>query len=499
MQQIKIALSATLFLIALLPAGRLLSQANQPVLIDAWITTADRSMLFEKQKDSIKLFAGNNGWGPTIVIDDKQSMQTMDGFGFALTGGSAGLIVKMSPAARTSLLQQLFGADGTNAGVSYIRLTIGASDMNSFVFSYDDMPKGETDPELKKFSLAQDLKDVVPVMKEILAINPTIKILASPWSAPTWMKTNEAAKKGFLKKDYYPVYAQYFVKYIQAMKQQGIPVDAITIQNEPLNANNTPSMPWHAADAAAFIKTNLGPAFKAAGISTKIILFDHNCDRPDYPLLILNDPEAAQYVNGSGFHHYAGDMSALNTLHLARPDKDLYFTEQMVIEDAGSKELNIAEPVKDLIIEAPRNWSKNVLLWNLAADPLNGPHTDDGGCPMCQGAITIDGNNVSWNIAFYAIKHASKFVRPGSVRIASTYPGDITVALSSDEEQSSVMRAMLVKNNDLLPNVAYKTPAGKIVLIVANDKTQEQYFRIQYNGMTANLKLAAGAVGTYTW
>jgi glucosylceramidase len=371
--------------------------------------------------------------------------------------------------------------------------------MNSYVFSYDDLPKGETDFDLKKFSLAQDLKDVVPVMKEILAINPLIKILGSPWSAPTWMKTNGAPKKGFLKKECYAVYAKYFVKYLQAMKQEGINIDAISIQNEPLNANNTPSMPWYAPDAAAFIKNNLGPAFRSAGINTKIILFDHNCDRFDYPLSILNDPEAAQYVDGSGFHLYGGDISALNIVHMARPDKNLYFTEQMVVESPGAKPMNIVEPVKDLIIAAPRNWSKNVLLWNLAADSLNGPHTNDGGCPMCQGAITIDGNNVSWNIAFYAVVHASKFVRPGSVRIASTYPGEPVVSLTNDEEQPATMRASFIQNSDVLPNVAYKTPDGKIVLIVANDRNTLQHFRIQYKGMMANLKLKAGSVGTYVW
>lgn len=196
------------------------AQTVRPILVESWITNADRSALFEKQKDSIQFVSGNKGWGTPIVIDDNQPMQSMDGFGFALTGGSAGLIISMNAAERTKLLHQLFSVDGNGAGISYIRLSIGASDMNSFVFSYDDLQDGETDFDLKKFSLSQDLKDVVPVMKEILAINPSIKILGSPWSAPTWMKTNNKAKKGFLKKECYDVYARYFVKYIQAMKKK---------------------------------------------------------------------------------------------------------------------------------------------------------------------------------------------------------------------------------------------------------------------------------------
>jgi len=488
-----------LIILALLSANPGLAQTTKPIFIESWITNADRSMLFQKQKDTIRFSNNGRARGTAIIIDENQTMQTMDGFGFALTGGSAELLSKMNAGERSKVLHQLFDKDGTNAGVSYIRLSIGSSDMNSFVFSYDDLAKGEADFELKKFSLAQDLKDVVPVMKEILAINPAIKILGSPWSAPTWMKTNDAAKKGFLKKECYSVYANYFVKYITAMKKEGISIDAVTIQNEPLNANNTPSMPWYAPDASEFIKTNLGPAFKMAGITTKIILFDHNCDRPDYPLSILNDPEAAQYVDGSGFHHYGGDMTALSTVHMARPDKNLYFTEQMVVEDATAIPMKIASPVKDLIIGAPRNWSKNVILWNLAADPSNGPHTNDGGCPSCQGAITIDGNNVSWNIAYYAVAHASKFVRPGSVRIASTYPGDASVSFTNDEEQPSVIRPTIIENSDVLPNVAYKTPDGKIVLIVVNDKNLPRNFRIQFKGMSATLKLAAGSVGTYVW
>ena len=214
---------------------------------------------------------------------------------------------------------------------------------------------------------------------------------------------------------------------------------------------------------------------------------------------ILSDPEAAQYVDGSGFHLYAGDISALSIVHTARPDKNIYFTEQMTVEKPDAVPLRIADPVKRLIIGAPRNWSKNVILWNLAADSLNNPHTNDGGCPMCQGAITIDGDHIGWNIAYYTVAHASKFVRPGSVRIASTAAGDAVVSLTRDEEQPDVMRSTIISNADVLPNVAFKTPEGKIVLIVANDKGTMQRFSIQYKGMTAAAKLDAGAVATYVW
>jgi glucosylceramidase len=394
----------------------------------------------------------------------------------------------------------LFAWDDKNIGISYLRLSIGASDMNSFVFSYDDLQKGETDFELKKFSLAQDYMDVIPVMKEILTINPAIKILGSPWSAPAWMKTNNDVRGGKLKTECYGVYALYFVKYIQAMKNAGITIDAITIQNEPVNSRNTPSMTWFENEQAEFIKSNLGPAFEKAGIKTKIILFDHNGDRPDYPLSLLNDPEVAKYADGSGFHNYVGDIAAaLKLVHIARPDKNLYFTEQMVTERPGSPEISIANPVKNLILRTTQNWSRNVILWNLAADPLNDPHTDNGGCSMCQGAITINGDIVTRNIAFYTVAHASKFVRPGSVRIGSTNRGDKTVGMYEDEQRPGVFRAALIENMEILPNVAFRTPEGKIVLIVVNDTFSANSFRIQWNGKFAGIRLNPGAVGTYVW
>jgi len=475
------------------------SQDNKLIAVDSWVTNHDRSALFQEQTDTVVFSPKNNAWGTPIVIDDAQQFQLIDGFGFALTGGSAQLISKMSPAARTNLIKELFSSNGNNIGVSYIRLSIGASDLNSFVYSYSDLKPDETDYDLKKFSLSQDLKDVIPVMKEILSVNPNIKILGSPWSAPVWMKTNNNIRGGALKKECYGVYAQYFVKYIQAMKNEGIAIDAITVQNEPLNSKNTPSMQWYYTEQADFIKNYLGPAFIKAGISTKIILFDHNCDRIDYPLALLSDPDVAKYSDGTGFHHYGGDISSMSNLHLARPDKNLYFTEQMVTERPGNNVINISAPVKRIIIGVTRNWSKNAILWNLAADPSNDPHTDNGGCSMCQGAVTIDGDNVIRNIAYYTIAHASKFVTPGSVRIASTYPGDKTVSLTDDEEHPGIWRATVIENAQVLPNVAFKTSDGKIVLIVANDSYSINMFRLLYRGKIAGIRLNPGSVGTYIW
>ncbi|HVU83852.1 MAG TPA: glycoside hydrolase family 30 beta sandwich domain-containing protein, partial [Puia sp.] len=392
-------------------------------------------------------------------------------FGFALTGGSAQHIIRMDAQERKKLLQEIFGKGSSDISVSYLRISIGASDLNERVFTYDDMPDGQSDPGLKHFDLQDDKKDVIPVLKEILAINPSIKILGSPWSAPAWMKTNRQMKGGSLEKKYYGVYAEYFVKYIQAMQREGIRIDAITVQNEPLNEGNTPSMKMLATEQLQFIKEDLGPLFRKAGIKTKIILYDHNCDEPGYPLTILKDPAAAVYVDGSGFHLYEGKIEALSQVHNEYPDKNLYFTEQMVVDSRGFR---IAAQVDRLIIGATRNWSRNVLLWNLAADKDNKPHTDNGGCSMCQGALTIEGNTVSRNLAYYVIAHASKFVPPGSVRIESTLAGHVT-------------------------DVAFRTPRGKTVLIVANNSGTDRSFSVQTSGRSFSTTLDAGSVGTYVW
>ena len=462
--------------------------------IEAWVTNADRSMLFQRQSEKIT-FGNEEGKGLPIIIDDRQEFQTIDGFGFALTEGSAFHLHHMSDSAREQILKEMFGTEGNHVGFSYIRLTLGASDLNNFVYSYNDLPDGKKDLEMKKFDLGHDYDDIIPVMKEILKIVPDIKIMSSPWSAPAWMKESKNVRGGALKNECYDAYARYFTKYVQAMAKEGINIDVVTVQNEPLNSRNTPSMPWFWQQQNEFVREHLGPAFKAAGLKTKIVIFDHNCDRPDYPLAILSDPVTSEYVDGSAFHHYRGYMSGMNIVHRARPDKNIYFTEQMLTERPGSETINIASAVKRLIVNVTRNWSKNSILWNYAADP----QTDNGGCSMCQGAITIDGDKVTRNIAYYTIAHASKFIRPGSVRISSTDAFDPGVDITEDEERAEIRRATVVEHSDVLPNVAFKTPEGKIVLVIANDSWSQQTAKIQYNGRFANLHLAPGSVGTFIW
>lgn len=466
--------------------------------ISSWMTSPDRSALFAAQGEVAEFDVKRNERAAYIVVDPVRGYQTMDGFGFALTGGSAEHLMKMTPSVRHDILREMFDPK-EGVGFSYVRLTLGASDLNSFVFSYDDMPAGQEDFGLKHFSLSQDLKDVVPVMYEILGINPDITVMSSPWSAPVWMKESGDVRGGKLRKECYGVYAEYFVKYVQAMKKEGIDIDAVTIQNEPLNSRNTPSMPWDPADQTEFVRDHLGPAFARAGIDTEIVVFDHNCDRPDYALAIYGDPVAAGYVSGAAYHHYRGDLSAMTYVYEARPDKRIYFTEQMTTERPGSPTIDIARAVKRLIVGVTRNWSSNVVLWNLAADPLNDPHTDNGGCSMCQGAITIDGDEVTRNLAYYVIAHASKLVPPGSKRIFSTAPGDRLISICEDEQHPQMWRTNVIEKADVPDNVTFLTPYGKVVMIVANDSWSRRDVSVQYNGKFARLKLEPGAVATYVW
>jgi glucosylceramidase len=448
------------------------SSAQQQRYVRLWLTTADRSSLFALQTLPLQFSESRNAL-PVVDVNDMEQYQPIDGFGLALTGGSAQLLMRMEPAPRNSLLKELFTTQGNDIGISYLRVSIGASDMNDHVFSYDDRPAGENDVDLAKFSMAPDRTDVIPVLKEILAIDPRIKILGSPWSAPAWMKTNEKSKGGNLKPEYYGSYANYLVKYIEGMKAEGITIDAITIENEPLNPKNTPSMVMFAPEEDAFIAKYLGPAFQKAEIRTKILLYDHNPDVPSYPLSILADPDASKYVDGTAFHLYGGETSTLTNVHDEYPNKNLYMTEQSIGGPPG-RPLGVAAAVSRVLIGATRNWSRNVILWNLAADPNYGPHTNDGGCTMCQGAITLDGNNVTRNLAYYALAHFSKFVRSGSVRVGS-----------NDLEQ--------------LSNVAFLTPDGKIVLIVSNTGNFSKTFDVKYHGKSFTTTLPEESVGTYLW
>lgn len=440
--------------------------------VDFWLTKGDQSVKLQKQSVVLGFGTSANGYS-NIEINEAQQYQTVDGFGYTLTGGSAEVINQLTVSKKKELLQELFGSGESAIAISYIRISIGASDLNASPFTYNDLSVGATDLTLSKFSLDPDRNGVIALLKEILLINPKIKILATPWSAPLWMKDNNSFVGGHLQAKYYEVYAQYFVKYIQKMKEEGITIDAITPQNEPLHGGNNPSMEMTAIEQTNFIKTNLGPAFRTANITAKIIAYDHNCDNIEYARTILSDVEAAPFVNGTAFHLYGGNISALSMVYNAFPTKNIYFTEQFT-SSTGDFKGDLKWHLKNVIIGSMRNWSKNALEWNLANSGSFGPHTS-GGCSTCKGALTVNSSeSVERNVAYYIIAHASKFVPDGSIRIGSNIIGNLN-------------------------NVAFKTPAGKKVLIVENDGDTSELFNIKFNGKWITTSLDAGSVGTYTW
>ena len=419
-----------------------------------WTTNADQSTLLQKSNNQLASVSKDI---PVIEINEKKTFQTVDGFGFTLTGGSAMLINRMNDAVKQSLLQELFGKEENSIGISYLRISIGASDLDSSVFSYDDLPHGKTDESLSAFSLSKDTDNLIPLLQAIIKINPTIKIMGSPWSPPTWMKDNGKSKGGHLLLKYYDAYARYFLKYILEMKKQGISIDAITLQNEPEHGGNNPSMLMTATEQANFVANHLGPLFQKNNIETKIIVWDHNCDHPEYPIAVLNNSMAKKYIDGSAFHLYNGDISALTEVKNAHPDKKLYFTEQWT-GSKGSFDGDFMWHVKNVVIGSMKNWSSVALEWNLANDPKFEPHTP-GGCTECKGALTIDGPSIERNVAYYIIAQASKFVASGSIRIESTS----------------------IKG---LENVAFLRPDGKLVLIILNQKGSEVEFAINFRGKT---------------
>lgn len=429
-----------------------------------WTTLGDQSSLLSKR---ILTFGNSSASTIKLELDSTTRYQMVDGFGYTLTGGSAMLISKMSETQQNTLLQELFGKSTNDISINYLRISVGASDLDEKVFSYHDVSLPDT--TLTGFNFSYDTLYLLPILKKVLSINPDIKLMATPWSPPKWMKDNQSSIGGSLLPIYYRTYASYLVKYLSEMKKLGIAIDAMTIQNEPQHGGNNPSMIMSAAQQADFVKNHLGPAIEKAGIKTKIVIWDHNCDKPDFPISVLNDAGAKKYIDGSAFHLYGGDISALSAVKSAHPDRNLYFTEQWT-GAKGSFDGDLLWHTKNVVIGSMRNWSKTALEWNLANDINFGPHTP-GGCTECKGALTINGSAINKNVAYYIIAHASKFVPTGSVRIASTLSNDI-------------------------PNVAFQTPDNKKVVIVMNEGATSQIFDLVFNGNTLKVDLPAKSVGT---
>lgn len=393
----------------------------------SYTTTADKTKLFAEADIT---FGKTASMSPYAVRFTDDTYQTVDGFGAAMTVASCYNILKMPQAKREAFLKQVFDPkDGI--GSSLIRVCIGGSDFSIERYTWCDT-KG-----LENFGPHEyDTKYVIPVLKEIKKINPDLRIIGSPWTAPRWMKKgvntifdHYSWTGGTLKESCYEDYAQYFVKWIQYMQSEGLDIYAVTPQNEPLNAGNSMSMIMYWDTARDFIKKGLGPAFKAAGLDTKILVFDHNynydnlSEQNQYPLKIYSDSEASQYIAGSAWHNYGGNVSELDKIVAGAPDKEIYFTEASIGTWNYSFDSCLINDMRDIFFGTLSRGGKGVTLWNLMLDDNKGPYTDaDGSCKTCYGAVTVassDYSSVDYYTHYYNIAHCSKVIEQGAVRIGT--------------------------------------------------------------------------------
>lgn len=443
----------------------------------SWVTTGDRSQLLAAQAPSAAVTAKAAAGLPVIAVDAKERHQSIVGFGAAITDSSAWLIQnKLTPQQRESLLRELYGRGEGGLGFSFTRVTIGASDFSLDHYSLDDAPGGAADPKLERFSLRRPQEFVFPTIRAALKINPDLKVMASPWSAPAWMKTTGSLVKGQLKPEAYPVYADFFARYVKEAGKVGVPTDYLSIQNEPdFEPDNYPGMRWLPQDRARFFGENLAPVFKREKITTKVLDWDHNWDQPQQPLTVLADPKANAFLTGVAWHCYAGDVSAQEKVRAAHPDKDVFFTECSGGEWSPKFDDSFSWMVENLIIGSTRGGARGVLMWNLALDENYGPHA--GGCGDCRGVVTIDSQTgaVTRTQEYYAFGHASRFVKPGAVRIGSP-----------------------AKLGDLR-TVAFQNRDGGHVLIVLNTGRELASFVIGDGVRRFKTTLPARAAGTFTW
>ncbi|WP_339239774.1 glycoside hydrolase family 30 beta sandwich domain-containing protein [Paenibacillus sp. FSL R5-0517] len=466
---------------------------------EVWLTTGDQQNLLTPQKpipitDQNDADTGSSVASTqesdtsssefTIQINPDKTYQTMDGFGAAMTGSSVHLINQLPEEKQEQLLKELFTMEGLN--MDMVRHTIGASDYSvgesgeASSYTYDDIESG-TDYEMEHFSIDKD-QDVVNMLERVAGLKPDLKVLGTPWTAPAWMKYGEEKTTNGWYLDYnnpkvYEAYARYFVKYIEAYQAKGIPIYGITLQNEPeFTSDKYPSMSMGAEEQAMFIRDDLGPALQDAGLDTRIIAYDHNWDRAvEYTGKVLGDEQAAAYIDGSAFHCYAGDPSAMSEVHERFPDKHIYFTECSGGEWSPDFGENLSWQMSNLIIGAPRNWAKNVLLWNIALDPQGGP--TNGGCENCRGGVTIDpdSDEITRNVEYYALGHISRYVRPGAVRVDST------------------------QEHGQIENVAFRNPNGTMVLVAANTGEADVSFDVVMDGDTFRYVLTSQSAVTLRW
>jgi glucosylceramidase len=455
--------------------------AGEPVTV--WLTTTDDSggrhvTRGLEQQAPFAFQAGTGGGGENITVDEDTRYQTFTGGGASFTDTAAWLMDgsgALGQSARDAAMRKLFSPT-EGIGLSFLRNPMGASDLARFGYTYDDVPAGQTDPDLSEFTLAHDLQDVVPLTRQALQLNPALTVMASPWTAPAWMKDSGRLDGGWLKAEYYGTYADYFVKYLQGYRAQGIPVSYVTAQNEPTCCSGYPSMSWNASGLAYFTKNELLPRLRSAGLATKVLAHDWNWDTYDaYAAPTVDDPAVRAHPNfgGIAWHGYGGDVAEQTAVHDRYPQLDAFGTEHSggtwIADQQREDMMNI--------IDYTRNWAKSVTKWSLAVDQNRGPH--NGGCGTCDGLITVHNGDsrhgqVDYTVEYYTMGHLTKFVRPGAQRIASTA-------------------------SSAVPNVAWRNPDGSKALIAYNGASAARTVTIDWGGQHATYTLPGRTSATFTW
>jgi len=483
-------------------SGRASNAGKKNPVAQVWVTTPDRKLTLSKQ-DALqftKLAPDASPAALTVTVDPSRTYQTVVGFGASITESSAAVLYRLDLATRDRTMAALFDPH-TGDGLSYLRQPIGGSDfVADNPYTFDDIAAGQTDYDVRQFSIARDQRQILPLLRQALALNPRLRIMATPWSPPAWMKTSGRLIGGRLIDDprIYQAYARYFVRFIQAYAREGVPIDAVTVQNEPQNRSpgGYPGTDLPMAQEQKLIEA-LGPALRAAGLSTKILAFDHNWSlHPDdlastppgqspelhYAADLLANPATARWVAGTAYHCYFGDPSAQTVQHERYPDKAIYFTECSGVRSTDPAK-TFSDTLKwhsrNLIIGTTRNWAATVLNWNLALDPSGGPHV--GGCDTCTGPVTIGpGQTVTTNAEYYTLGHLTRFVKPGAVRIASTSFGTTGW-------------------NGQVMDVAFRNPDGSIALVVHNENDDSRTFAVALGGYSFTTTLPGGALATFSW
>lgn len=440
--------------------------------VSVWLTTDNQRTKLQQQA-SVTFSIGSGGGNP-VFVDETQAYQRIEGFGASFTDSAAYLLNQVAtPSARTATMNDLFTRNGGGIGVSFVRNPMGASDLARFHYSYDDLPPGETDPDLTFFSIAHDQADIIPLIKQARQLNPQLRIMATPWSPPGWMKTSGSLIGGALLPSMFTPFANYFVKYIQAYGAVGIPIDYISLQNEPLFVpGDYPGMSMDAATQTTVLRDHVLPALAANNITTRVLVYDHNWDRPDYPDAVLAEPAllASEQVAGIAWHGYGGTPGVMFTLANKYPTKENYQTEH----SGGTWVSDQVKADFEEITHVMRSWGRAYVKWSLALDQNRGPNA--GGCDTCYGLVTVNNPSgaVSYNIDFYTLGHFSKFVLPGAARIYSANAAGII-------------------------SVAFLNPDGSKALVAYNDTRTSKTFQVQWGNRSFPYTLSGFAGATFTW